>query len=319
MPEPITRGVFEAIKRLSLTNQNMSFGSPSLMRMPKSPLTSGSGRSASRRRRAALRGTLLWLLGTCGAAAQDSSEFAATPGRNLRAMTTDRPDATESPFTIDPGHVQIEMDFARFGRNRDVVREVDAWEAAPFNLRVGLSPQWEAGVFIVPFQSETVTMDGGRERRSGFGDTVLRAKWNARGNDGGDLGFGLIADVKLPTASDDFTNGKIEGGLTLPISFPLVGGWSGGAMTSIEAVYSEAGSFRAVWSNTITAGRELGRNWGGFIELTSSTGDSSHAATFNCGITRRIGTDTQWDAGANFGLSRAAEDVVVFSGVSRRF
>ena len=242
---------------------------------------------------------------------------AAKPG--LREMTTDRPDATESPFTIDPGHVQLEMDFARYGRDRNAGRKAEVWEAASFNVRVGLAPQWEAGVFIVPFQSERETAVGRRERKSGFGDMVLRAKWNARGNDGGDFGLGLIADVKLPTAADNLANGKIEGGLTLPVAFPLAGNWSGGAMTSVQAVYHEAGGYRAVWHNTVTAGRELARNWGGFLELTSSTGDGRHVATFNCGVTRRIDSDTQWDAGVNFGLSRAAEDAVVFSGLSRRF
>jgi hypothetical protein len=133
------------------------------------------------------------------------------------------------------------------------------------------------------------------------------------------VAWGVIADVKLPTAEDGMSNGKVEGALTLPVAFPIGGGWEGAAMTSVEAVYVDAGKHRAVWSNTITAGRDITENVGGFLELTSSVGDGSHVATFNCGLTRRIGRHVQFDGGVNFGLSSAAADVAVFTGVSRRF
>src|SRR5687768_12670676 len=74
---------------------------------------------------------------------------AAVPGA-LRELTTDRPDSTESPFTVDAGHVQIEMDFLTYGRTRlDGARTVE-WEAAPFNLRWGVSANTELGVFVTP-------------------------------------------------------------------------------------------------------------------------------------------------------------------------
>lgn len=243
------------------------------------------------------------------------------PEAALREMSTDRPDATESPFTIDPGHVQIEMDFANHARDDQGGGRVTEWEAAPFNLRFGVTANFEAGIFVTPFRREVETPAGGgaRVKRSGFGDMMLRAKWNFSGNDGGDTAWGLIADVKLPTADNGMSNGKVEGALTLPVAFTLGGGWEGAAMTSVEAVYTDAGSHRAVWSNTITAGRDITENVGGFVELTSSAGDGSHVATFNCGLTRRFGPHVQFDAGVNLGLSSAATDVAVFSGVSRRF
>src|ERR1051325_1682105 len=41
-----------------------------------------------------------------------------TPASLLREMSTDRPDATESPFTIDAGRAQLESDFLSYTRNR---------------------------------------------------------------------------------------------------------------------------------------------------------------------------------------------------------
>jgi hypothetical protein len=242
------------------------------------------------------------------------------PENQLREMSTDRPDATESPFTVDPGHVQLEMDFGNYARDDESGARFTEWEVSPLNLRFGITANFEAGFFLVPFRTETETVsDGAKVRRSGFGDLTLRTKWNFRGNDGGDTAWGLLVDVKMPTAEDGMSNDRVEGAVTFPVAFTLGAGWEGAAMTSMAAVYTEAGEYRAVWSNTITAGRDLSPNVGGFVELTSETGDGSHVATFNCGVTRRFGPHVQFDAGLNFGLSRAAPDLAVFSGVSRRF
>jgi hypothetical protein len=241
------------------------------------------------------------------------------PTELMREMTTDRPDATESPFTIDPGHVQIEMDFANYGREREAGIEASEWEAVPFNLRFGLTENFEAGVFIVPYRSVTVKSAGVRVRSTGFGDVVLRGKWNFFGNDEGATALGLMADLKVPTGDDGFSNDEWEGAITLPVAFEIGGGWSGAAMTAVEILYVDAGHHRGIWSNTITAGRDLTETIGGFVELTSSVGDGSHVATFNCGLTHALSPDLQLDAGLNFGLTSAATDLVVFAGMARRF
>lgn len=256
-------------------------------------------------------------------AAADKSGFTffnATPDALLREMATDRPDATESPFTVDAGRVQWEMDFANFTRNRlDGVRTTE-WEAAPFNLRLGLTPNLEAGIFVTPFRRETETPRGGpRERRSGFGDVTLRTKWNLLGNDGGPLAWGLMADLKLPTASGGMSNGKCEGALTLPVAFELGGGWGGGAMTLVELRYTGGGGYRPVWGNTLTVGHDITEKTGGYVELTSEAGDGAHVATFNCGLTHALARDVQLDGGVNIGITRNAPDLQVFAGISRRF
>jgi len=242
------------------------------------------------------------------------------PEEKLREMSTDRPDTTESPFTVDPGHVQLEMDFGSYTRDDSGGDRVTEWEAAPFNLRFGISSGFEAGFFIVPFRlEEEESRENPGVRRSGIGDVTLRAKWNFFGNDEGETALGLIADVKLPTASDDMDNGKLEGAIALPVAFALPGGWDGAAMTLIEAVYTDGREYRPVWSNTITAGHDLSDNMGAFVELTSSTGNGPHVATFNGGVTRRFGPNLQYDAGVNLGLSNAAADFGVFIGMARRF
>lgn len=246
--------------------------------------------------------------------------FNPTPDALLRELATDRPDATESPLTVDAGRVQVEMDLVNMTRNRlDGVRTA-AWEVAPFNLRLGLTPCFELGVFVAPWQRETEQPRvGPKEKRAGFGDTTMRGKLNLGGNDGGPLAWGLMADLKLPTASGGFSNGKCEGALTLPVAFELGGGWEGGAMTLVELRHTGGGDYRAVGGNTVTVGHEIAGRLGGFVELTSAAGDGAHVATCNGGLTYRVGRDGQVDGGVNLGLSRGAPDVQVFAGMARRF
>jgi hypothetical protein len=239
--------------------------------------------------------------------------------RAVRELTTDRPDATESPFTVEPGHVQLEMDFANYSHDRQSGIRTVVTEAVPFNLRFGLAPDLEAGVFIVPLHRETVTAGAGPKiRQSGFGDLTLRTKLNLWGNDGGKTAFGAIADLKLPCASGGLGNGKFEGALLFPLAFSLAGGWDAGAMTSVALVYNGT-SHQAVWDNTFTVGHDLSEDVGTYFELTSSAGDGSHVATFNCGLTRSFGRDTQLDGGISVGISASAPDVQFFAGVSRRW
>src|SRR4051794_22151930 len=83
-----------------------------------------------------------FLIGSAGFGAaptvdkRDYSWANPTPDNLLRELATDRPDATESPFTVDAGHVQIELDLVNYTRNRlDGVRTTE-WGVMPFNLRV---------------------------------------------------------------------------------------------------------------------------------------------------------------------------------------
>ncbi len=67
---------------------------------------------------------LLFSLAAPGAAAQETNSvppdksgynlFNPVPENLMRELSPDRPDETESPYTVDAGHYQLEMDFANF-------------------------------------------------------------------------------------------------------------------------------------------------------------------------------------------------------------
>src|SRR5436309_2202856 len=70
------------------------------------------------------------------------SLFHPTPRELMREMSTDRPDKTESPFTVDAGHFQIEADILSYTYDRDnparTDTRVETVDIAPLNLKVGL-------------------------------------------------------------------------------------------------------------------------------------------------------------------------------------
>ncbi len=64
----------------------------------------------------------IWIAALCGGAlADDKSGYTLlnpTPRNLMREMTTDRPDITEVPFTVDAGHFQTESTLFGYIRSR---------------------------------------------------------------------------------------------------------------------------------------------------------------------------------------------------------
>ena len=68
--------------------------------------------------------------------------FNPVPENLMRDLSPDRPDETESPYTVDAGHYQLEMDFANFTHDKTDGTTTKTWEAGDFNLRIGLLNNW---------------------------------------------------------------------------------------------------------------------------------------------------------------------------------
>lgn len=145
----------------------------------------------------------------------------------LREMQTDRPDVTESPFTIDVGHLQIESSFFEYSTDRRTPEgnqtRTEEWSFAPTNFRIGLTPTSEIGIIIEPVLSRRSETAGSPGRQTGVGDITIRGKFNFWGNDGGPSAFGLMPFVKVPTHSHGFGNRRVEGGLIVPFAYTLSG------------------------------------------------------------------------------------------------
>lgn len=240
-----------------------------------------------------------------------------------REMTTDRPDRTETPYTVGRGRIQVETTVV--GYTRDLLPgdwEVHAVNVAWTNLRLGYTPNTELqiatdGYLDVQAEHRWTRTD---YNNKGLGDTRVRYKWNLRGNDAPGSALAVMPWVKIPTAKEGLGNRKAEGGIIVPYARELEHGWKFGAKTEVAMLRDGANlEYRPVWINAVTLGQNLGGKVGGFVELTSRMGDGHHQLSFDAGLTYAVNKDLQLDAGAQLGLSNSAPDIGLFTGFSKRF
>src|SRR5262245_45293811 len=132
--------------------------------------------------------------------------FNRTPEAQLRELSTDRPDLTESPYSVDAGWWQVEMDIAAFTRTRDTLDGADAkstsLSVANVNIKVGLTNNIDLQTVMSTYtwERDNDRIAGTREKISGFGDLVSRLKINLWGNDGGKTAGAIMPFIKWPTA-----------------------------------------------------------------------------------------------------------------------
>ncbi len=231
---------------------------------------------------------------------------------SLRPLSTDRPDTTESPHTVDAGHFQLEFEIAAAERDGGST----TFNFIELNAKVGLNPNTDVQ-FVLPFFSH---QEGGAE---GFGDAQIRLKRNLWGNDSGTTALALMPFVKLPTANEDLGNGKPEFGLIAPLGIEGPSGWNFGLQTQIDLALDADGSgYHPVFLNSATASHGITENTAAFFELVSilSTDSGAHSEAYcNLGGTWSLSGTFQLDGGFRIGLTDASTDFTPFLGMSVKY
>ena len=110
--------------------------------------------------------------------------FNPTPKDQMREMSTDRPDTTESPYSVDAGHFQVEVEALSYGRSkRDGVTTKTISSSA--NVKAGICNRSDLQVVVEYFRSVDASGNGTNFDETGIGDMDIRYKYNLWGNDGG--------------------------------------------------------------------------------------------------------------------------------------
>lgn len=252
--------------------------------------------------------------------------FNPVPRELMREMSTDRPDKTESAYTVDAGHYQIEMSFIDYVYDRHnptgEQKDVDVLSIAPVNVKAGLTNNVDLQFVMNPYIRERSDENSAVERKSGFGDIQTRVKINVWGNDGGSTAFAVMPFVKFPTNSDDLGNNAVEGGIILPLAVSLPADWNMGIMTEFDVSRNDAKDYYPDFINSITFGHQVMGNLNGYVEFFSSFNqeeDTSWIGTVDMGLTYAVSEDIQLDGGVNIGVTRSADDFNPFLGCSVRY
>ncbi len=251
--------------------------------------------------------TILTAIAACSAFAGDSpgrippdksqfTLFNPTPRALMRDLSPDRPDATESPITVDAGHFVMEVslfDWRRSGGD-------DVYTLMSTTLKLGLTN--DADLHFV-FDSYTWESPESGNTTEGFGDIEFRLKYNLWGNDGGDTALALFPFVKIPTGAA-LSNDEWEGGLIVPFSMKLREGVELGLMAEFGAVYNDASrKHEFEFLHSAVLGFDLTSRLGLFIEYIGITGATPYQTYGAGGFTFAVNDDLVLDCGTQVGLN----------------
>jgi hypothetical protein len=256
--------------------------------------------------------------------------FHPTPRALMREFQSDRPSQTEGPYTVDAGHLQIELDLANYAYDRSLPGgqqgRVQQLLIAPTNFRIGLLNDLELDVIATPFiwERDEDFIARTANQREGIGDTLLRLKLNLIGNDSGNVAFALLPFIKVPTNQDRLGNRYVEGGLIFPLDLKLPASFELGMETEVDFLHDAAGAgYHENWVNSIVLQHDIIREkLVGYVEFFSAVSNERHAGpleTIDTGLLLAITSDVQLDCGVNFGITRRATDFNPFVGLSVRF
>lgn len=228
-----------------------------------------------------------------------------------REMAPDRPDTTESAYTVEAERFQIESTFWSFTKDGSA----ENWTLGETNFKFGLTPSADLQLVLTPWIHDQA--DG--STAEGFGDVVVRMKYNLWGNDGGSTAAAIMPYVSIPTGTA-VSSGEWEGGIILPVAIELNEVF--GLSFQIETAHAwndDRGNYDWVIGHTIALGFSVSDEVGAFIEYVGNAGGGSYDASCRSGLTWAVSENLQWDLAVGVGLSDAADDFSIAQGVTFRF
>jgi len=238
------------------------------------------------------------------------------------AMPSFADDATPTPnksgYTLfDP---TPDADLRSF--NTDGV-QTRGWTVFDPTLKLGLTNTIDAELQVTPYESAVTQTAAATTRLAGVGDTFARLKVNLLGDDGGAVALAVLPYVKLPTARAGLGNGKVEGGLILPVSLSAPGGFTVIVMPEADYLKDSAQSgYHGAFDFLVNVSHPLDKRWTVYSEIFTSqslqTGEPT-IYTLDAALTCALTAALQLDLGGNFSLNGVSPRAQLYTGLSQRF
>jgi hypothetical protein len=250
--------------------------------------------------------------------------FNPVPENLMRDLSPDRPDVTESAYTVDAGHYQLEMDFANFIYNKTDGTTTKAWDVGDFNFKAGLFNNVDVQLVYDNYLNvQTKDSSGKSTTQSGFGDFTTRLKINLWGDDGGKTAFALLPFVKFPTSTDNLGNNAVEGGVIFPLAVIFPHDFDLSLETAVSYMKNDDnGGYHEEFIASASLDHQIVGKLSGFLEFFSNFTTESHAGwagMVDTGLEYLVTKNIQLDLDCYFGVTRAAADYNPFAGITVRF
>ncbi|RYZ94986.1 MAG: transporter, partial [Sphingobacteriaceae bacterium] len=250
------------------------------------------------------------------------SIFKPLPRASLREdMASDRPDITETPHTVDPGHFQYEADLVNYETEKNGSEKIQHLLVNQMNLKLGLFKNTDLQIGIQSYGKDITKKHGvQKETASGFGDITVRIKQCLYGNYQGYFSIGLIPFVKIPTNNYNGNN-SVEGGLIVPLQFDLANDW--GLETQVKGDYlkNEASpGYHTEFMQSLSVSHPLFKIFDVVGETYYSYNFKDHSVEnfIDAVIVYSLNNNVKFDTGLYYGLQKEATKTC-FLGIAFRY
>jgi hypothetical protein len=225
---------------------------------------------------------------------------------------------------VPQGRWQIETGLGDWTRDRSdgVTTDTTVWGNTA--IKYGVSNNADVELWVTPLEAVGIHGAGLSEHHSSFGDMLVRVKYELT-PDNAPVQVALDPFVKIPAANHRLGNGKVEGGLLMPIQIPIGKSPFTLALDPELDLLADANgrghhfatqqvlNLGVAMSDKVSVSTELWamRDWD-----PSGTGKQ---ASWDVAAAYQPTKNLQLDAGANFGLNSQTPGVELYTGVSVRF
>ena len=199
-------------------------------------------------------------------------------------ISTDRPNQTESPFTLPVGYIQIETGISR----------EDSQSNINTLFRIGIINGIEVRLNTNYLMNDNITA----LKKSSFSDFEVGAKFKIWGESNDKTKIGFLSHLSVPTAPEVFSNNEYGLLSRVLVSHNL----KNDSQIGYNLGYNKYSNYGGELIYTIEYGRNLG-SFGIFFELFGNDSSNNSSLNFDSGIIYLIDNNKQLDLSIGRGLN----------------
>lgn len=222
----------------------------------------------------------------------------------LRDLSPDRPHQTESPITVDKGHIMIEADVVNFTQKKIPNDQLSTLGFGFINFKVGFHKRMDIEVISGVYSNDSYKHQSSPDKNNYVSDLTFRYKLNLLGNDSGSFALAIMPIMR----TTNFFQQKwqvLNGGILVNIEKELQGkfglGYTGGLSSfSVKPLSTQYELF-----STLSFDYKLIGALRNFVEVShryNKSADFLNTYSFDSGLIFTPGKNLQFDAGFYFYL-----------------